>query len=52
MEQVQVREVNGEVVVFLDKHYSTRLAALEEATKALQREVIREQSNPNHNSYR
>lgn len=45
MEQVHIREANGEIVIFLDKHYSTPLHALQEATKALQREVIRYESH-------
>ena len=46
MEQVHIREVNGEIIIFLDRHYSTQLAALQEAVKVLQREVIRRESNP------
>lgn len=52
MEQVHVKEANGEVLVFLDKHYSTALAALEEAAKSIQREIIREQSRINNHFHR
>ncbi len=56
LEQVHVREVNSEVLVFLDYNHSTRLAALEEAAKIIQREVIREKLNeginPNDNLHR
>lgn len=51
MEDVKVSEANSEVLVFLNKNYSTRLAALEEATKALQREVLREQTHPSRNTH-
>lgn len=47
MESVHVREVNSEILVFLDRNYSTKLHALEEAVKILQREVIREMANEN-----
>lgn len=56
MEQVKVREANGEVLVFLDRHMGDRLHALQEASKIIQREIIREQSGlgsspdrPTHN---
>ena len=41
MDQVQVREVNAEVIIFLEKNYPTRLSALQEASRILNREVIR-----------
>ena len=44
MEQVYVKEANGEVWIALDKNMGSRLAALEEAVKVLQREVIRERT--------
>ena len=40
---ITVREVNSEILIFLDNNRSTRLDALIEAAKILQREVIREQ---------
>lgn len=49
MEQVKVSEVNSEVLIFLDKNHSTRLAALEEASRIIQREVIREHNNIHFN---
>lgn len=39
-----VREVNSEILIFLDNNRSTRLDALKEAAKILQREVIREET--------
>ncbi len=47
MEQVQVREANSEVLIFLDKFPGDRLNALKEASKILQREVLRVESNSN-----
>ncbi len=44
MEQVTVREANGEVVVFLNKNMGDRLNALREAEKVIRREVIRVES--------
>ena len=41
MENVKVREGNGEVLVFLDKHMPTELWAIREAYKILGREIIR-----------
>lgn len=49
MEQIQVREARSEVLIFLDRHLPDRLTALEEAVRILQREVIRERTNPNRN---
>lgn len=51
MEQVHIREANSEILIFLDRHYSTKLSALEEAAKVLQREVIRENTHPTENSH-
>lgn len=51
MEQVHVREANSEVLIFIDRNVGSRLLALEEATRILQREVLRERtklSNPFH----
>ena len=50
MEQVHIRESRSEILVFLDKHMPDRLSALQEAARIIQREVIREQSNPDRNA--
>lgn len=51
MEQVHVKEVNSEVLVFLDKHMGDKLNALREAAKIIQREIIRaEFSGVNRNN--
>jgi hypothetical protein len=50
MNQVYIREARSEVVVLLDKHMPDRLTAIEEASKILQREVIRERANPTRNA--
>lgn len=50
MNQVYIQESRKEVLVVLDKHYPDKLTAMEEATKILQREVIRERTNPNRNA--
>jgi hypothetical protein len=42
MESVHVKEANSEVLIFLDKNLGCKLFALEEASKAIQREIIRE----------
>ena len=42
---IVVREVNSEILIFLDNNRSTRLDALKEAAKILQREVIREEAH-------
>jgi hypothetical protein len=47
MEQVHVKESNSEVLVFIDRNMGDRINALEEATRILQREVIREKSTIN-----
>ena len=52
MESVYVKEVNSEVLVCLDYNHSTKLAALQEAAKALQREVLREQRRIERDNYR
>jgi len=45
---IVVREVNSEILIFLDNNRSTRLDALKEAAKILQREVIREEAQNAH----
>jgi hypothetical protein len=52
MEQVHVREANGEVLIFLDKNMGDRLNALEEANKIIQRELLRERVNASRNAGR
>jgi len=42
---VKIREVNSEVLVFLDKNCPNELSALREAIKILEREVIRHEFN-------
>lgn len=44
MESVHIKESNSEILIFLDYNYSTKLAALQEGMKALQREVIRHET--------
>lgn len=51
MEQVYVREANGEVLVILDKHVGDRINALKEASKIILREVIREENKPQSHKY-
>lgn len=46
VEQIHVKEVNSEILIFLDYNHSTRLSALEEGARILQREVLRERANP------
>lgn len=48
---IVVREVNSEILIFLDNNRSTRLDALREATKILQREVIREERQEQKRDY-
>jgi hypothetical protein len=48
---IVVREVNSEILIFLDNNRSTRLDALTEAAKILQREVIREQARNSKLNY-
>lgn len=43
---IKIREVNSEVLVFLDKNCSDELSALREAAKILQREVLYRESHP------
>jgi hypothetical protein len=51
MEDVKVSEANSEVLVFLNRNFPTRLSALEEAAKCIQREVLREQTHPSSNAH-
>ncbi len=44
MEQVKVREGNSEVLIFVDKFNATELQALKEASKIIQREVVRREA--------
>jgi hypothetical protein len=41
MEQVKIKEVRSEVLVFLDYNHPTDLDALREAARVIQREVLR-----------
>lgn len=50
MEQIYVQEARSEILICLDRHMSDRLSALEEAAKALQREVLHERANPSRNA--
>lgn len=52
MEQVYVRESNSEVLVLIDRNMGDRLNALREAGKIIQREVLREESDPNRSIHR
>lgn len=52
MESVHVRESNSEVLVFIDRNMGSRLNALKEAAKIIQREVVREELNPDRSLYR
>lgn len=52
MEMVYVKEANGEVWVDLGRHVGDRLIALEEAAKAIAREVMREKFNRDRGSSR
>lgn len=45
---VRVREVNSEVLVFIDRNMPDELSALREAAKILQREVLYRESNSNN----
>lgn len=49
MEQVYVQESRKEIRIVLSKHFPDRLSALEEGAKILQREALRERSNPDRN---
>ncbi len=44
MEEIYVKEANKEIWIDLGYNHSTRLSALEAATRALQRELIREKA--------
>lgn len=48
MEQVHVREGNGEVLIFIDKHLPSPFEALKEASKIIQREVLRYEARANN----
>lgn len=48
---IVVREVNSEILIFLDNNRSTRLDALKEAAKILQREVLREEAHTSRIAY-
>ncbi len=54
MEQVYIQEVNKEILVVLHTNYPTKLSALQEAVRVLQREVLRVESNldPTRNNRR
>lgn len=52
MEHVYVKESNKEVWVDLGRNVGDRLIALDEAQKAIGREVLREKSNRDRNIYR
>ena len=43
---IKIREVNSEVLVFLDKNCPNELVAMREAIKLLQKEVMRNESPP------
>jgi hypothetical protein len=49
MEQVYIREVNGEVLILLDKHLPDKISTLEEAIRVLKVEIIRERTNSSRN---
>jgi len=51
MEQIYVKEARSEILICLNRHMPDRLTALEEAAKVLQREVLRERSNPDRNAH-
>lgn len=48
MDQIHVREGNSEVLVYIDRYLPTKLLALQEAAKILQREIIRVASSDNN----
>lgn len=52
MENYTIREVNSEIIVFLDYNHPTKLSALKAAARLLQAEVIREQHNNDRDNYR
>lgn len=51
-QNIKIREGRKEVLIYLDKFYPDELSALKEATKVLQREVIRREFSPDPNSHR
>lgn len=51
MDSITVREVNAEINIFLGRNCPTRLSALEEASKILQRELVRERSHSNERTH-
>ncbi len=51
METVYVKEVNKELWIDLGRNHPTKLSALEEAARVIQREVIREKSRIDRDAY-
>ncbi len=51
MESVYIKEVNKEIWIDLGRNHPTKLSALEEAARILQREVIREKSRIDRDTY-
>lgn len=47
-DEISVREVNAEVNIFLGRNMPSRLSALEEGKRILEREIIRERSRCTH----
>lgn len=45
---IRVREVNSEVLVFIDRNMPDELSALREAAKILAREVLYRESHPDN----
>ncbi len=52
MEYYTIREVNSEILVFLDYNHPTKLSALKAAARLMQQEVIREESRISRDTYR
>lgn len=52
MEQVQVREAFSEVLVYIDRNMGDKLHALEEASKIILRETLRERDRIRRDAYR
>jgi hypothetical protein len=48
---IVVREVNSEILIFLDSNRATRLDAIREARKILHREELREESRTSKLNY-
>lgn len=48
---IKIREVNSEVLVFLDKNCPDELTAMREAAKILQREVIFRETHPDKHTH-